>query len=208
MIGEVLSEAVTLAPTPTTIAPPATVVHADRVAASDPAVALPAAEQPSAPRVALVGDSLLASATVQVLSAVNGVQPHIDAEPGRTTAQGLDAIAAAAAAGPDTLVIALGTNDWGTPLEQFQRDLARVEKLVVSVPCVVWVDAQEFRVGLAEVNGQVRALVGRQPQIHLARWSAIAGPSALHTADGYHLSEEGMQAYAGLISTAVDFLCS
>ncbi|MDG2113249.1 MAG: hypothetical protein P8N02_11625, partial [Actinomycetota bacterium] len=168
---------------------------------------LQAASAKPARRVVLVGDSLLASAGSEVAAALINATTYIDAEPGRTTKAGIGLIETAVDAAPDALVIALGTNDWASTAEQMSQDLAVVEALVAELPCVVWIDAQEFRAGLEVVNEQLHAAVGRQPNVHLARWSAIAGPTALHAADGYHLSAEGRQAYASLIATAVDFLC-
>ncbi len=164
--------------------------------------------QPNVLHVEMVGDSLLASAIENVVAALGDAVVSIDAEPGRTIGQGRLPIATAVAANPDAVVIALGTNDWASPPEQVVAHLAEIERLLEGASCVIWIDAQEFRPGLAEVNAQVRRLAEKHVDVHVARWSILAGSPEFHLADGYHLSGEGREMYAGLIDTAVDLHCA
>ena len=163
---------------------------------------------PTPPRVELVGDSLLESATNATIQAMPEAVLRIDAETGRTLSGGLAALQLAVEAEPDAVIIALGTNDWAVVPEQFAAHLDEAAALLRGVPCVVWVDVQEFRPELESVNDALAAEVATMPSSYLARWSAVAGPAALHAADGYHLSEAGQAAFAQLIATAHDVWCT
>ena len=157
--------------------------------------------------VTVVGDSLLLSAAAAVLDLMVAYEVTVDAVSGRTTAQGRGAIAVAAAGATDVLVIALGTNDAATTPADYAAALADIEPLITQLTCVIWVDTQEFAPELSTVNAKLRTAAANLAHAHLARWSALAGPAALHTEDGYHLSDKGQTAYATLITTAISLFC-
>ena len=174
-----------------------------------------AASNPSAPEtdnqvfagkhIEIVGDSLVASATDVLGTVFAGAELGIDAEIGRPLRISGPALRAAAAAEPDAVVVALGTNDWDGPAD-YDEQLATAAADLEGARCVVWVDAQEFRPGLVDVNADIRAAAARYGWTVVA-WSSFAGPAELHLSDGYHLSPEGRELYADLIGASVATAC-
>ncbi|GEM_PF-5233617 len=205
--GDVLSTTVEGPPATTAIQPPPTEVPTPpQIRFAPPTTTT--SSLPEVLRIELVGDSLLASATSHVVAALHDAVVGVDAEPGRTIAQGRRAIANAVAARPDAVVIALGTNDWASPIDELAEHLDEIGQIISDAPCVVWIDTQEFRPGLERVNSEVRRVAELSRDTHVARWSILAGPPEFHLADGYHLSEDGRLLFAGLIETAIDLYCT
>lgn len=157
----------------------------------------------SARNVYLVGDSLALSARDE-LTTIFGDKITIDAESG----QGLYYAGRRidnAADDPDIVVVALGTNDFNAP-DAFKETARLSLQTLQEASCVVWVDTQEFEPGLAEINSGLVDLT-EEFDLHIAGWSALAGPSELHTTDGYHLSAAGQQLFADLIAATVETNC-
>lgn len=151
----------------------------------------------------LIGDSLSLSARDE-LTTIFGDNLTVDAETGLGLYFAGNRIDRAAA-DPDIVVIALGTNDFNAP-EAF-GETARVSvETLEAASCLVWVDTQEFEPGLAEINSGLLDLTD-DFDVYVAGWSALAGPSELHTTDGYHLSSAGQQLFADLIAATVESNC-
>ena len=148
-------------------------------------------------RIEIVGDSLAASTANELRARFDGAQLGFDTEPGRSLRGGAAALRAAGAVSPDLAVVVLGTNDWNGP-EDYPEQLDDAAERLAGAACVVWADAQEFRDGLVSVNEDIRDAAERHGWL-VAPWSALAGPSELHTSDGYHLSAAGQELLADLI---------
>ncbi len=187
-------------PTTTSVAPTtSTTVEVEAVTAVD---ASGAAASDTAPdftdlRIEVVGDSLAASTIDELRSRFDGAAIGADTEPGRSLRGSLSALTAAGAAAPDIAVVVLGTNDWNGP-DDYPEQLDGAAVRLDGAQCVVWVDTQEFRDGLVSVNEDIAAAAVRHDWL-VARWSALAGPSELHTSDGYHLSPAGQELLADLV---------
>jgi lysophospholipase L1-like esterase len=154
-------------------------------------------------RVDMVGDSLLLSARQEIREAFDHVESlDIDAVEGRPLAGGQSALRRIGDNDPDIVVIALGTNDL-EPGSDYDELIEQSLDLTSDAQCVVWVDLQEFKPGLRRINRLIRAA---QPSA-IAPWSEVAGPSELHTGDGYHLSPEGQAAFAEVIADTVHGEC-
>jgi len=151
----------------------------------------------------LVGDSLALSARDE-LATIFGDKITVDAETGRGLYFAGNRIDTAAT-DPDIVVISLGTNDFNAP-EAFNETARLTLETLGDAACVVWVDTQEFEPGLAEINSGLRELT-EEFEVYIAGWSALAGPSELHTTDGYHLSSAGQQLFADLIAATVETNC-
>jgi lysophospholipase L1-like esterase len=150
-------------------------------------------------RVDMVGDSLLLSARQEVRERLDQVASlDIDAVEGRPLAGGQSVLRWIGDNDPDIVVIALGTNDL-EPGDGYDELIEQSLDLTSDAQCVVWVDLQEFKPGLRSINRLIRAA---HPGA-IAPWSTVAGPSELHTSDGYHLSPEGQEAFADVIADTV-----
>jgi lysophospholipase L1-like esterase len=155
-------------------------------------------------RVEMVGDSLLLSARQEVREALDPIDSlDIDAVEGRPLAGGQSALRRIGDDDPDIVVIALGTNDLA-PDDDYADLIEQSLELTSDAECVVWVDLQEFKPGLRRINRMIRAA---HPSA-IAPWSTIAGPSELHTSDGYHLSPEGQEAFADVIADTLLSECA
>ena len=150
--------------------------------------------------VVLVGDSLLQSAVPEIVDALAEHVLRIDAGAGRTLDMGLLALAEAADSGADIIVVALGTNDWGTPADHFAATVVEVMDLLADTACVVWIDSQDFNVGHSAVNSAIVEGLRTHPRSVRGSWSTVAGEIQLHQDDGYHLSVAGRLAYADTIA--------
>jgi len=151
----------------------------------------------------LVGDSLALSASDE-LKAIFGDRLTVDAETNLGLYSAEHRIDRAAA-DPDIVIIALGTNDFNAP-EAFNESARVSLETLEAASCVVWVDTQEFEPGLGEINSGLLDLAD-EFDLYVAGWSAWAGSSELHTADGYHLSSAGQQLFADLIAATVETNC-
>jgi lysophospholipase L1-like esterase len=154
-------------------------------------------------RIDMVGDSLLLSARHEIREVYDDVDDlDIDAVEGRPLAGGQSALRRIGDNDPDIVVIALGTNDLD-PGDGYDELIEQSLDLTSDAECVVWVDLQEFKPGLGRINRLIRAA---RPTA-IAPWSTIAGPSELHTSDGYHLSPEGQAAFADVIADTLAEEC-
>jgi hypothetical protein len=154
-------------------------------------------------RIALVGDSLLYSARQEVAAALDSYgSVDVDALPNRALIGGQEALERIGRNDPDIVVIALGTNDI-VPGDDYGTLVRRSVDVVAGARCVVWVDVQAFLPGLQTVNRAIHSA----PVDGIAPWSAVAGPTELHLSDGYHLTERGQWAFAGVIADTVGWAC-
>ncbi len=186
---------------PTSTAALATVTNADSNIVDSPALAMFVAQS-----VEVVGDSLAASAADELRLAFDPATVSVDAETGRPLRIAGVALRAAAATRPDVIVVALGTNDWDGPAD-YAEQLDQAAEYIAGPSCVVWVNVQQFRPGLASVNAEIDAAANRHGWV-IANWSALAGPDDLHTTDGYHLSQAGQTLFADLIAATTATGCS
>jgi hypothetical protein len=177
----------------------------------------------SAPKVAMVGDSITLQSAESVQVAFYGKRLAIMAENGIDLSAGRTKfIQPAVKSKPAVLVIELGVNSakdgWTSadliPLEGIMSDVA-------SVPCVVWVtpsslkpsDFDGFGPGyiqdrLDAMAASIAKRVPRHPNMHLANYGTTERlHPELFVADGLHPSRQGQDAYAMYLSTQVDKLC-
>lgn len=170
----------------------------------------------SAPKIALVGDSLLFAAgwwTTTYLDKA-GYQVWLNGDVGKTVADRAPKLDEMLASKPDVVVIELGTNDVGQASrevtrarqdEALERVLANARAALdraAAVPCVVWVtpsahvNVAEVAVGGAEMHNRLAAKYTaaidaeaqqRHPNVVVADWSAwSAGHPEWFEADGIH----------------------
>ncbi len=147
-----------------------------------------------------IGDSIMVGAT----DLLTGARPDlvIDAEVGRTFAQGLATLASLTAAGetPDALIFALGTNNGATPdqiadLVALAEGIERVILVTVVVPRG-WEDGTNAAIVDAEA---------RYGSVTVADWYAVAaGDTSLFRSDGYHPNADGLAVWADLVLTTVE----
>jgi len=169
-----------------------------------------------APKVALVGDSLLFGAGWWTTHDLNqsGYQVWTDGDIGKTVADRKPKLLEMLASKPDVLVIELGTNDTGHAAREAtpaQRDEALARELDVArtaldaardVPCVVWVTPSAHvtqavdAVGGADAHNRLAAKYTAaindvaprdHPNVTVADWSTwSASHPAWFDADGIH----------------------
>ncbi len=144
-----------------------------------------------------VGDSLMVSATQDLEAELPGIR--IDAEVGRRMDQGIDVLTTMIGEEiPDMLIVALGTNN-GVTVDQVDE----VMRLASGVGEVIFVNVSVPRPWETQTNGAINSVPGAYPNAAVVDWkSASNGNGGLFRPDGFHLSQEGIQRWVGLITAA------
>jgi hypothetical protein len=182
--------------------------------------------RPDAPRVAVVGDSLVWAAQPQITTNLPARRWAVlaDGVPGATAGDRVAVAGGYAAGRPRAVVVALGTNDvlamaegrqsW----EGFRRDVRAMLAATRGVGCVVWVGGSDtsgdFGPGhnLAQMGWAVNWMLaeelarsGRPPGATLlADWAAVSRRADYYLGPGdVHHSEAGKAAYTQLIADTV-----
>ena len=160
-----------------------------------------------APKVHLVGDSLVVESEEELRALFAGDRLAWHAERGEDTAWAAERVRRQVEGDPpDVAIVATGTNDW---IEGWRpRDQEALDSVLRSlrqVPCAIWVlPAERF----AEVGRRIAAAAEAVPNVHLARWDAhAAGHPEWYAEDGVHHNAAGERAYAEFIHGARTELC-
>ncbi len=156
----------------------------------------------AAPRqVFVLGDSVTVGATAAIRSQApgRGWTVTIDAQVGRTTAQGASIVASRHGSLPPVVVVALGNNDGAIPA-LFASRVDAVMRGLTGVPHVVWYTMTPFAAWVPGANAVLRDASARWSNLRLADWATVseATPGALIGA-GPHLFAPGAQAFANLL---------
>jgi lysophospholipase L1-like esterase len=162
---------------------------------------------PSEPFVYVVGDSL---ALGPALEHDFPDSWEVDAENGRPLADAMFDLRRSAAAQPDCVVIALGTNDvhLRRTRQQMAADIARAERILAEVECLFWTTVK-VEDTVVQPDWPVYAQTWNDLLRHRARgtvidWNAVAAEQPdWFLADGVHQNREGRAGYADLIAQAV-----
>ena len=171
-------------------------------------------------KVAVVGDSITASAETQLLAALSPYSRAVAGVEKMSMASGLDSrVRPAIATDPDVLMIELGINDAGNGWSR-TTDLANLEATLAALDeatCVVWVTPSALAPSYYDANGfgtlQERiaafkaSLVKRlpaHPNQRLADFSVVqlTHPEWFST-DHLHLSVAGRRGYADFVASSV-----
>jgi lysophospholipase L1-like esterase len=134
------------------------------------------------PALAVIGDSIADGARDAIAEQLLGWTVTVDAEIGRGSGGGVAVAAPVATATPDVVVVELGTNDQDP--ESFRANAQAILDALRAVSLVLWQTIRGPDTA-AEVNTEIRDLVGRYPNAALADWHASVDPEVLD-ADGVH----------------------
>jgi lysophospholipase L1-like esterase len=160
----------------------------------------------SEPRVHVVGDSLTLG------PALDDDFPgtwQVDAQNGRPLAQAMPQLRRAAAARPDCVVVALGTNDvhLHRTRQQMTADIAQAERILADVDCLLWTTVKVEGTLLQDDWPRYAQLwneLVRQRRGTVVDWNAAAASHpGWFLGDGVHQNAEGRIGYADLLADAV-----
>jgi hypothetical protein len=172
---------------------------------------------PSGPKVAVLGNSLISLSAEEIPAALNDTYLTSSAgENGMTIEQILPLADRYAAHRPTIAVIEAGVNDAGRPDSQWNAlyELAMESQMLQRFPrasCIVWVNvgthttSPELNAHAAELNAGMRFWKAGEPRLLIADWDSItvAHPEYLFP-DGVHPNQEGQDHLAALIRTSAD----
>jgi lysophospholipase L1-like esterase len=163
-----------------------------------------AAFQGGGESVLVVGDSLEVGSGPYLRAALPGVSLDVDAERGRTTGQGLRALAARL--GPEHGVVAfpLGTNDSPSDPAGLAANLAAAAELAGDRCMVVATIARPRLRGVsaAGLNRVVESFAG-QTGAQVMDWRSAASTPGMLGRDGVHATGQGYALRASLLAEAV-----
>lgn len=153
----------------------------------------------------VVGDSLAHEAEPYLAGELPGWSIRSHTGPGKTTAQGLGELEAAAPA--DVLAISLGTNDDPWEAGAFRAAVDRVLAKAGPEGHVVWPDIvspPRDGVGYEALNDALADAARSDPRLVIVDWSGLirANPGWLDD-DGIHVDGEGYRAWARTVAGAV-----
>lgn len=156
-------------------------------------------------RVILIGDSVMASTARrygdEMCAALVplGWQTEVDAETGRFIDFGDTVLDTRLSAGWDVSVILLG-NNYGDNQDVYRKYLdAMVARL--SPQPVVLLTVTEFKPSRLQVNEVIFEMAQKYPNVVVLDWAAVtAADRALMGNDGLHLTQQGREALAGVVS--------
>lgn len=154
-------------------------------------------------RVFVEGDSLtvgIADFLPAMLDPV-GRPVTVDAQVGRTTAEGIDSLQMRTSEIGGTLVVALGTNDLPDPVA-FAASIDQIMIIAAGRP-VIWVTVA--RAGWDQLDEALITAQARWSNLEVIDWRPIIAAHPLMLgADGIHLTEAGYQLRALFIAGAVE----
>ncbi|HEY5011980.1 MAG TPA: hypothetical protein VIK61_04645, partial [Acidimicrobiia bacterium] len=156
-------------------------------------------------RVFVIGDSVTVGAApaIERQAPAHGWAVTVDAQVGRTTAQGASILASMRGSFPPVVVVALGNNDGQVPA-QFASRIDAVMRALAGARHVVWYTMTPFASWVPEANAVLHAASARWSNLRLADWAGVseATAGALYGA-GPHLRAPGAQAFADLFFTTL-----
>lgn len=158
---------------------------------------------PPKPSLLVIGDSIVLGTQGNVAADLPDWTVTMDAAVSRSTAGGLDALAAHGT-DYDVVVVALGANDGGTP-SVFTPRVAALLDALGAVPHVIWLTIHEARPYYAQTNAIIRSQVATHPNAVVADWNAAIRPGDTG-GDGLHLTPQGSVSMANWIAGAVRFV--
>ena len=157
-------------------------------------------------RALVIGDSVTvgASPAIEADSSAHGWSVTIDAEVGRTTAEGAAILATMHGQLPSVVVVELGNNDGENP-SAFAERVDDVMRELAGVHNVVWYSMSSFASWVPGANDVLHAATARWPNLSIADWSTVAEttPDVL-SGSGPHLLPDGAQAFADLLYRVID----
>lgn len=159
---------------------------------------------PARGAVSLVGDSLNVGIEPYLADELPGWTLDADDVVGRSTGEGLEALAGAGASLAPRVVVSLGTNDPAGDVEGFARDVREAMASVGPRRCVVWATVRRDGDAYEPFNDVLRAEADTRSNLVLVDWAGMVGrdPSLL-AADGVHGTAEGYAARAAAVADAV-----
>jgi hypothetical protein len=164
-----------------------------------------------APKVAVIGDSLLSGAETEIDAAFPDAQVATADAPGHTLSMVQDTIEHYVSTTPDVQVLVIGTNDWSQEPEVWAAAVKAALDSMASVPVVLWVNHSEdiqlldlwpaekyehhLRYNLALFRHERS---GAYPNFHVLDWATalVEGDAA---EDGIHLTQQGQDHLAALV---------
>jgi len=160
-------------------------------------------------RVFILGDSITESAGPDYYDTIRrqllplGWTATIDAQRGRTTAQGLDVLKHRRRDVHDVAVVLLGHNDAVEPTAYRKRIEAIIEQLA-DAPLVLLLTNYEFEKGRDRMNDELRVVDALHDNVELVDWNAVvrATEGAIGP-DGLHLTRTGARALAATIAVSL-----
>ena len=156
------------------------------------------ARGPGSPTAFFVGDSIMVGSRQAVEAALRGWTTEFDAQVGRTSLEGIDAVGKHPPGEVEVTVVELGTND--SDPGAFADRVGTMLDLVGDSPLVVWVTVHLDVDFLDELNAAIRAGAGRLPNAAIADWAAAVDPERDLVEDGIHPNEHGRKVLASLLS--------
>lgn len=152
----------------------------------------------SAGKVWAIGDSLMVGATDLLEERVPGIV--VDAERGRNFERGIDLLTSRLDdVEPDTLVVALGTNNGAS-----QEQIVQAMELAAGIERVIFVNIVVPRRWEASTNSAIVAAVASYPNATFVNWYAEASDDrTLLRSDGFHLSQAGNILWVDLITAEI-----
>jgi lysophospholipase L1-like esterase len=149
--------------------------------------------------VLVVGDSLEVGSGPHLRPALGGTAADVDAEPGRTSSQGVGVLARRLRPEHEVIVFPLGTNDLSA--DAFATSLASVARLAEG-RCVVVATIARRRPPAAELN-RVVASFAATGEVQVADWRGAAAAPGVLGRDGTHATGQGYALRASLLAEAV-----
>jgi hypothetical protein len=154
---------------------------------------------PAAASVLVVGDSLEVGSVPHLHAALGGMAVHVDAEPGRTSSQGVGVLARRLRPEHEVVVFPLGTNDLSA--DAFAASLAAVGQLAGG-RCVVVATIARRQPPASPLN-RVVASFAAHGEVQVADWRAAGAASGVLGRDGTHATGQGYALRASLLAEAV-----
>jgi lysophospholipase L1-like esterase len=165
------------------------------------AALVPAAS--AAASVLVVGDSLEVGSAPHLGAALGGTTAvDLDAEPGRTSSQGVGVLARRLRPEHEVVVFPLGTNDMSA--HAFAASLAAVGRLAGGRCVVVATIARRTSRGSTAASlNRVLASFAARGEVQVADWRAAAAAPGVLGRDGTHATSQGYALRASLLAEAV-----
>jgi hypothetical protein len=168
-------------------------------------LALVAAPAPAAPGddVLVIGDSLGVGMEPFLADKLSGYDIRTDAEIGRGSAAGVEALTKRLTDGDDVIVFALGSNDDPSQPEQLAANLLAANSLAGGRCLVVaTLEVSEYS-GVPEepLNETIQAFAQANSNVRLVDWHDAVTPDLL--TDGGHATAEGYALRASLFADAI-----
>jgi hypothetical protein len=169
----------------------------------------PSALGPLDRRVFLLGDSILESTSRRYYDTMEpalehlGWEPTIEAIHGRSTAQAEQVLRRNRDDVGDALVVLIGHNDPPSARE-YRASLEDLLEEVDDVPRVLLLTIREFDEDMAPLNGVVRSMERRHPNVEVVEWGdVVADARGALGGDELHLTERGAELLAAVVAEAL-----